>query len=67
MALCALVGIGSMLAFVTVRWSGTTGRYVVALFVMAAIGFVTCASAAVFTAARDTYARSPRENSDREQ
>jgi hypothetical protein len=66
MALSALVGIASMLAFVTVRWDGTTGRVLVAVFVIAAVGFLACASAAVFTAARDTYASTPRDDSKRE-
>ena len=66
MALFALVGIGSMLAFVTVRWTGAAARFVVAVVVLAAIGFLGCASAAVFTAARDTYAHGPREDTDRE-
>lgn len=65
MALCALLGIGSMLAFVTVRWTGSAGRYIVALFVLAAVGFLACASAAVFTAARDTYAQST-DDADRQ-
>ena len=64
MALFALFGIGSMLAFVTVRWNGGAARLIVAAVVLSAIGFLTCASAAVFTAARDTYARGPREEPD---
>ena len=56
MALCALTGIASMLAFVTVRWSGPAGHYVIAGVILSAIGFLACASIAVFTAARDTYA-----------
>ena len=56
MALCALVGIGSMLAFVTVRWAGSTGRVVLGAVIISAVGFLGCAAAAVFTAARDTYA-----------
>ncbi len=55
MAGCALVGILSMLAFITVNWPERTGRYFVGAFVVAGIGFLTCASAAVLTAARDTY------------
>jgi hypothetical protein len=64
MALSALIGIAAMLAFVTVRWTDTTGRFLVAAFVIAAVGFLACASAAVFTAARDTYAHSPRDDSE---
>jgi purine-cytosine permease-like protein len=67
MALSALLGIGSMLAFVTVRWTGAAGRFIVAVVIVAAIGFLVCASAAVFTAARDMYAHRPRENAGEEQ
>jgi hypothetical protein len=59
MALCALLGIGSMLAFVTVRWAGAAGRFIIAVVIFSAIGFLVCASTAVFTAARDMYARAP--------
>lgn len=62
MALCALLGIGSMLAFVTVRWTGTAARYVVGVVILSAVGFLGCASTAVFTAARDMYAHKPRES-----
>jgi phosphate/sulfate permease len=61
MALFALVGIGSMLAFVTVGWTGTIGRIVVGAIIFSAIAFLVCAAAAVFTAARDTYAHRPPE------
>ena len=68
MSVCALVGIVALLSFVTVRWPDRTGRYVIAVLVGAAIGFLACASAAVFTAARDTYlspaARAERGPSD---
>lgn len=62
MAISALLGIGSMLAYVTVRWTGAVARVVVGIVIFSAIGFLVCASAAVFTAARDTYARRPRES-----
>ena len=61
MALCALLGIVSMLALITVNWPGQTGRFIVGTFVLAGVGFLACASAAVLTAARDTY---PRSNTD---
>lgn len=67
MALFALFGIGSMLAFVTVRWTGAAGRVVIGAVVFSAIAFLVCASAAVFTAARDTYAAQPRETAGGEQ
>jgi len=67
MALCALIGILAMLAFITVRWPQETGRYPVSVFIGAGIGFLACASAAVFTAARDTYlAPRPSDNKDTE-
>ncbi len=68
MAAFALVGIIAMLAFITVRWPDTTGRYVVAVIIAAALGFMSCAVLAVFSAARDTYPRrtaSEDENEDR--
>jgi hypothetical protein len=67
MALFALMGIGSMLAFVTIRWTGSVGRYVVAVVIFSAIGFLVCASAAVFTAARDMYASRPGESAGGDQ
>lgn len=57
MAICALLGILSMLGFVTVRWPGNSSRYVVGLLVTAIVGFLVCCSIAVFSAARDTYPR----------
>lgn len=55
MALSALAGIASMFAFITVGWSESTRGYVLAVFFVSVLVFLTCASAAVFTAARDTY------------
>lgn len=55
MTICAIIGILSMLAFITVSWPGDSGRYVTGVFIGAGIGFLTCASIAVFSAARDTY------------
>lgn len=57
MAVSALIGIAAMLAFITISWPPNTGRYLVFAFVAAGLGFLTCASTAVLTAARDTYAR----------
>ncbi len=57
MAICALLGILSMLGFITVRWPGNSGRYVVGFLVTAIFGFLLCCSIAVFSAARDTYPR----------
>ncbi len=63
MAVCALVGVISMLAFITVTWPNGTGRYVVGVFIGSGVGFMTCASLAVFSAARETYVKSdqPRQ------
>ena len=67
MSFFALLGIGSMFAFITITWPGDTGRYVTGIFVLSIIGFVTSASAAVFTAARNTYAPSrPADATDQE-
>ena len=55
MALCAVVGILSMLAFITVTWPEDTGRYVIGVLIGSGVGFMTCASLAVFSAARDTH------------
>lgn len=57
MAICSLVGIATTLAFITVGWPGTTGRYLIAIIFLSVVGFFLCASMAVFAAARDTYAR----------
>ena len=57
MAVCALVGIVAMFGFITINWPGTSSRYIVGAFIAAGVGFLACASTAVLTAARDTYAR----------
>jgi hypothetical protein len=57
MAGCALLGIASMLAFITISWPGGVGRFIIGVFVFTIVGFMTCASLAVFSAARDTYPR----------
>ena len=62
MALSALVGIASMFAFITVGWSEGTRGYVLAVFFISVLVFLTCASAAVFTAARDTHAAPRSDN-----
>jgi hypothetical protein len=56
-AVSALAGITSTLAFVTIRWPGSTGRYLIAVLFLSVIVFVVSASTAVLTAARDTYVR----------
>ena len=58
MTICAIAGILSMLAFITVSWPENSGRYVIGVFIGAGIGFLASASIAVFSATRDTYAPS---------
>ncbi|MDQ4057974.1 MAG: hypothetical protein M3124_02500 [Actinomycetota bacterium] len=60
MAVSALAGIASMLAFITISWPDDLGRYLMAIFVFSVVGFMTSASFAVFSAARDTYPRHSR-------
>ena len=60
MAASAFVGIASLFMFATVNWPGSVGRVLLAIFFLAAVGFVSCASIAVFSAARDTYAKADR-------
>lgn len=64
MALSALVGIAALFASITVGWPGDTAKYPRVVFVCAAVAFVACASVAVFTAARDTYANASKSGSD---
>lgn len=56
MAISALIGVAALFAFITVGWPESIRRYIIALFFFAGVAFLACASAAVFTAARDTYA-----------
>lgn len=62
MATSALAGIAAMIAFITVRWTGSAAHFVIGAVVLSAVAFLASASAAVFTAARDTYARGPRDH-----
>ena len=55
MALFAIVGALSILAFITVSWPADSGRYLWIVFVSCIVGFIACASAAVLAAAKDTY------------
>jgi hypothetical protein len=56
MAICSLVGIAATLAFITVGWPGASGRFLIGVIFLSVVGFLLCASMAVFAAARDTYA-----------
>ena len=65
MALSALVAIIAGFLFVAIGWPDNTGKIVASIGFFAAVSFLVFASAAVFTAARDTYARSEhREHRD---
>ena len=55
MAVSAVVGILALFARITVGWPGDSDRYVMAIFVFAGVAFLTSASIAVFSAARNTY------------
>ena len=57
MSMCAVLGILATLAFITVAWPRDSGRYVIAVLIVAIVGFIASASIAVLSAARDTYVR----------
>lgn len=61
MSAFAVLGIIAMFAFITIGWPGRSSRYVMVVFVLSVVGFVACASMAVFTAARSTYAPEKQE------
>lgn len=64
MALSALVAIVTGFLFIAVGWTGSSGKVVVTIGFLAAVSFLACASAAVFTAARDTYAHTSDHEDD---
>lgn len=64
MALSALVAIVAGFLFIAIGWPGNMGRVVVSVGFLAAVSFLAFAAAAVFTAARDTYARSDHSDSE---
>ena len=66
MALCAFVGIISLLALITVRWPGNSNHFVMGLVIASALGLLVCCCLALFSAARDTYVRQGRPASDAE-
>lgn len=55
MAGSAFLGIVALFGFITVGWPQDISRFIIAVFFVAVIVFLACASAAVFAAARDTY------------
>ena len=55
MALSALIGTAAMFAFITVGLPDSAQRYVVGVLIFSVLAFLVCASAAVFSAARETY------------
>jgi uncharacterized membrane protein len=55
-AASALLGIIATYTYVTVNLSGMPRRGVIAMLLFAILGFLVSAVAAVFSAARDTYA-----------
>ena len=61
MAISALLGTAAMFAFITIGWPEDTQRYVVGVMIVAVLAFLTCASAAVFTAARETHPVPPSD------
>ena len=61
MAASAFVGIAAMFGFITAGLPAGTARVVIVVFVASIVVFLGCASAAMLTAARDTY---PARNGD---
>jgi hypothetical protein len=59
-AVTAIVALLSALAFVTVNWSQTSRRIVIAVMFFSISLFLAAVSATILSAARDTYARRPR-------
>ena len=55
MGISAIIGVGAMLAFITVTWPADIARVVIGICLFSGLAFLTFASTAVFTAARDTY------------
>jgi ABC-type uncharacterized transport system permease subunit len=55
MGISAIVGVASMLLYITVTWPENVGRVVIGVCLLSGLAFLTFASTAVFSAARDTY------------
>jgi hypothetical protein len=64
MAISALIGIISVLTFITVRWPAGPARLILFVCIASGLGFLTFASAAVLAAARDTYAPTSPQSDD---
>jgi predicted lipid-binding transport protein (Tim44 family) len=60
MATSALIGIAAFFAFATVGWSDGPRRVIIGVFLFSILGFVSFASIAVFTAARESLPARPR-------
>lgn len=61
MGISAIVGVAAVLALITVTWPDSASRVVIGICVLSGLAFLTFASTAVFSAARDTY----RKENDR--
>ena len=61
MGISAIVGVCAMLALITVNWTDSMSRIIVGICLLSGLAFLTFASSAVFSAARDTY----RDEKDR--
>lgn len=55
MGISAIVGVVAMLAFITVTWPENIGRIVIGICLLSGLAFLSFASIAVISAARDTY------------
>ena len=64
MAICALIGIVSVLTFITVSWPAGPARLILGICIASGLGFLTFASAAVLAASRDTYAPTSGQTDD---
>ena len=58
-ATSAVTGLLSFAAFLTVTWSTTTRRAVIAVMFFSVAVFLAALSTTILSAARDTYARRP--------
>jgi hypothetical protein len=56
-ALCAIGAIASGVSFLTVNWSGSPRRVVIAVLMGSVVLFWTGVVASILTAARDTYVK----------